>query len=1079
MDKDQEKRQKKISKYSEFEEDKDFSAFEQKEEQNEHLEEIVGGVKKIAALHEERIKKMNSPQSIDVAQRMFFEAMRGPQGPKPVKGTDYYTEEEANAFRKEITPIKGKDYFTNSEVSSFLERAAPKVGVHYFTQKDKEDFLAKVTPKKGKDYFSESEISDWMQRITPVKGRDYKDGETGRPGDPGAPGKDGSSPDFEWQGTRLRFKKPDGTWGDYTELTIKKMNGDSGRTIHRGGSSFLRDLKDTNIASPTDGQALVYNTAQGKWIPGAASGGGSSYSFVTPLSLAGTVVSIPAANNITPGHLTAADWNIFNNKQAALVSATNIKTINGSSILGSGDLVITGSGTVTSVNASGGTTGLTFSGGPITTTGTLTLAGTLAVANGGTGSATQNFVDLTTAQTVAGAKTWTSTPTFSNATYSALFTGGNVGIGTTTPLGKFDVSGASTSTNLVAFDSTRSISVINTNTTANNAQGIVLRSQSTNGTIQSGVKLLGVNTARTVTGLTTDFAILTNTDGTITEKMRVTSGGNVGINTATASILSKLTVTGTGTGATATFITPASTATTQGLVITNPSTNSGNPDFGLVLQTRANAAYIGLNAGAGLLGFGNPAFGANLTLDFTNVSAIQNFPSTLQFTTIADGYWIPGGLNGSAIIVNSGDKTLTLAADQMTDNTHAFVGVGGGMKFKSYVSDSVGGNRGFNFMYDTNAAAASLTSYVHTRWSVAGTSIMTLTPTGRLGVGTTTPLGRLDVSGASASTDLVTFDSTRSISVVNTNTTANNASGILFRSQSTNGTIQSGVKLLGVNTARTVTGLTTDFAILTNANGTISEKMRVTSGGNVGIGVTAPTATLHLKAGTAAANTSPLKFTTGVALTTPEDGSMEYHSSHLYFTIGSTRYQLDQQSGSGSVGTDPIWDFKGDLAVGTGANTASRVAVGTNGHVLTADSAEATGVKWAAAAGGAGSYTKGSYNGGTIGNSLTYYISADSGTYDGTDTTNLGGLMAASGTVNNLYINLKTNTYNGNSVYTLMKNGVATTVTLTLAATVLTGSDTTNSFTFVAGDKLALRGVSTAATTGSLTILSFSFKVTN
>jgi hypothetical protein len=44
-----------------------------------------------------------------------------------------------------------------------------------------------------------------------------------------------------------------------------------------------------------------------------------------------------------------------------------------------------GSGTVTSVDVSGGTTGLTTSGGPVTTTGTITLAGTLAVANGGTG----------------------------------------------------------------------------------------------------------------------------------------------------------------------------------------------------------------------------------------------------------------------------------------------------------------------------------------------------------------------------------------------------------------------------------------------------------------------------------------------------------------------------------------------------------------------------------------------------------------------------------------------------------------------------------------------------------------------
>src|SRR5690606_8439888 len=45
-------------------------------------------------------------------------------------------------------------------------------------------------------------------------------------------------------------------------------------------------------------------------------------------------------------------------------------------------------GTVTSVQASGGATGLTFSGGPITGSGTLTLSGVLAIANGGTGATT-------------------------------------------------------------------------------------------------------------------------------------------------------------------------------------------------------------------------------------------------------------------------------------------------------------------------------------------------------------------------------------------------------------------------------------------------------------------------------------------------------------------------------------------------------------------------------------------------------------------------------------------------------------------------------------------------------------------
>lgn len=47
---------------------------------------------------------------------------------------------------------------------------------------------------------------------------------------------------------------------------------------------------------------------------------------------------------------------------------------------------VAGTGTVTSINVAGGTTGLTFSGGPVTIAGTITMVGTLGVANGGTGA---------------------------------------------------------------------------------------------------------------------------------------------------------------------------------------------------------------------------------------------------------------------------------------------------------------------------------------------------------------------------------------------------------------------------------------------------------------------------------------------------------------------------------------------------------------------------------------------------------------------------------------------------------------------------------------------------------------------
>jgi hypothetical protein len=72
--------------------------------------------------------------------------------------------------------------------------------------------------------------------------------------------------------------------------------------------------------------------------------------------------------------------------------------------------------------------------------------------------------------------------------------------------------------------------------------------------------------------------------------------------------------------------------------------------------------------------------------------------------------------------------------------------------------------------------------------------------------------------------------------------------------------------------------------------------------GNFGMHETAPTARFHIAAGTATAGTAPLKLNTGTPLSVIEDGAFEYHTSHLYFSIGSTRYQLDQQTTVSATG---------------------------------------------------------------------------------------------------------------------------------------------------------------------------------
>jgi len=66
-------------------------------------------------------------------------------------------------------------------------------------------------------------------------------------------------------------------------------------------------------------------------------------------------------------------------------------------------------------------------------------------------------------------------------------------------------------------------------------------------------------------------------------------------------------------------------------------------------------------------------------------------------------------------------------------------------------------------------------------------------------------------------------------------------------------------------------------------NSTASSQILATSG-SFGVGTIAPTARLHLPAGTATAGTAPIKLTTGTALTTPEPGAIETDGNRLCWT---------------------------------------------------------------------------------------------------------------------------------------------------------------------------------------------------
>lgn len=172
-------------------------------------------------------------------------------------------------------------------------------------------------------------------------------------------------------------------------------------------------------------------------------------------------ISMAAATTSVNGYLTSTDWNTFNGKQATLVSGTNIKTVGGVSLLGSGDVGTIGAtygGTGQSSYAVGdilyastttalskladvatgnalisGGVGVAPSYGKIGLT--THISGTLAVGNGGTGATT-----LTSGYLVKGNGT-------SAVTASVIYDDGtSIGIGTASPGQKLDVAGTVKST---------------------------------------------------------------------------------------------------------------------------------------------------------------------------------------------------------------------------------------------------------------------------------------------------------------------------------------------------------------------------------------------------------------------------------------------------------------------------------------------------------------------------------------------------------------------------------------------------------------------------------------------------------
>ena len=156
---------------------------------------------------------------------------------------------------------------------------------------------------------------------------------------------------------------------------------------------------------------------------------------------------------------------------------------------------------------------------------------------------------------------------------------------------------------------------------------------------------------------------------------------------------------------------------------------------------------------------------------------------------------------------------------------------------------------------------------------------------------------------------------------------------------------------------------------------------------------------------------------------TPRPGYVWDSTDDVWYPIGTGPHTHADYITSGSAINPNVVDAKGDIIAATAADTVARLAVGANDTVLTADSSEATGLKWATAGGldpflipeVAGSYVKRAQSGTASNNTIipittTFYfpvflptasydrISMRSGAYVGTATVRMGLYNASSTT---------------------------------------------------------------------------------
>jgi len=378
---------------------------------------------------------------------------------------------------------------------------------------------------------------------------------------------------------------------------VERANAGNGQIYVRPQNGYeLEELHNVQIVTPANGQTILYDASTGLWknanltagagititngagsatiaainsgtVTSVAVSGGSTGLTTSggPITSAGTItiagtlavasggtgatdaatarsnLSAAGSGAVTASGITMSSARLLGRTTASTGAVEEITVGSGLTFTG-GTLAATGggSGTVTSIDVSGGTTGLTTSGGPITGAGTITLAGTLAVANGGTGATTLTGIvkgNGTSAFTAASAGTDYLAP-FGSQTQAYVYAApsGSAGVPSFRALVASDIPTLNQNTTGTASNVTGTVAIANGGSGQTSAQAAI---NAFAGAVTSGQYLRGNGTNVVMSAIqAADVPTLNqNTTGTaanVTGTVAVANGGTGATDAATA-----------------------------------------------------------------------------------------------------------------------------------------------------------------------------------------------------------------------------------------------------------------------------------------------------------------------------------------------------------------------------------------------------------------------------------------------------------------------------------------------------------------------------------------------------------------